>query len=70
MFLCQHLGILPEEVVYSREKMSDPTYKPPLCFRLALRLQNGGVYVGHYGNVELMKIYAFDVILIAEFMQL
>ena len=42
MFLCQHLGVAPKEGAYSRDKMSDPTYKPPLRFRLALRLQNGG----------------------------
>jgi len=30
--LCQHLGVAPEEGSYSRDKMSDPAYKPPLCF--------------------------------------
>jgi len=29
MFLCQHLGMAPEEGVYLRDKMSDPAYKPP-----------------------------------------
>ena len=31
MFLCQHLGVAPEEgaYMYSRDKTSDPTYKPP-----------------------------------------
>jgi len=42
MLLCQHLGVAPEEGVYLRDKMSDPAYKLPLCFRLALRLPNGG----------------------------
>ena len=42
MFLSQHLGVAPEEGAYSRDKMSDPAYKPPLCFQLALRLQNWG----------------------------
>jgi len=28
MFLCQHLGVAPEEGAYSRDKMSDPAYKP------------------------------------------
>ena len=46
MFLCQHLGMAPEEGAYSRDKMSDPAYKPPLHFRLALRLQNGGRICG------------------------
>ena len=31
---------------YSQDKMLDPTYKPPLRFRLALRLQNGGRICG------------------------
>jgi len=46
--LCQHLGVAPEEgaYMYSRDKMSDPAYKPPLRFRLALRLQNGGRICG------------------------
>ena len=45
-----NLGVATEEGAYSRDKMSDPAYKPPLCFRLALRLQKvGGVYAGHYG---------------------
>jgi len=35
-----------EEGAYSRDKMSDPAYKPPLRFRLALRLQNGGRICG------------------------
>ena len=42
MFLCQHLGVAQEEGAYSRDKISDPTYKPPLRFRLAQSLQNGG----------------------------
>jgi len=46
MFLCQHVGMAPEEGVYLRDKMSDPAYKPPLHFRLALRLQNGGHICG------------------------
>ena len=29
IFLCQHLGVALEEEAYSRDKMSDPTYKPP-----------------------------------------
>ena len=41
-FLGQHVGVAPEEGAYSRNKMSDPAYKPPLRFRLALRLPNGG----------------------------
>ena len=44
--LCQHLGVAPEEGAYSRDKMSDPAYKPPLHFQLALRLQNGGPICG------------------------
>ena len=40
----------PEVGAYSRDKMSDTPYKPPLRFRLALRLQKGGVYAGHYGT--------------------
>ena len=46
IMLCQHLGVAPEEGAYSRDKMSDPAYKPPLRFRLALRLQNGGCICG------------------------
>ena len=46
MFLRQHLGVAPEVGAYSRDKMSDPAYKPPLHFRLALRLQNGGRICG------------------------
>ena len=42
----KHLGMAPEEGAYSRDKMSDPAYKPPLRFRLALRLQNGGRICG------------------------
>jgi len=42
----EHLGVAPEVGTYSRDKMSDPAYKPPLCFRLALRLQNGGCMCG------------------------
>jgi len=42
MFPCQHLGVAPEEGEYSQHKISDPAYKTPLHFRLALRLQNGG----------------------------
>jgi len=49
MFLCQHLGVAPEAGAYSQDKMSDPAYKPPLRFRLALKLQNGGrIYAGRY----------------------
>jgi len=47
--ICQHLGVAPEEGAYSRNKFSDPAYKPHLRFRLALRLQNGGIYAGHNG---------------------
>ena len=32
--LCQHLGMAREEGAYSRDKMSDPAYKPLLRFRL------------------------------------
>ena len=39
--ICERLGVAPEVGVYSRGKMSDPAYKPPLRFRLALRLQKG-----------------------------
>ena len=46
MFLCQHLGVALEEGAYSWDKMSDPAYKPPLRFWLALRLQNGGRICG------------------------
>ena len=46
MFLCQRLGVALEEGAYSQDKMSDPAYKPLLCFRLALRLQNGGRICG------------------------
>jgi len=49
MFLYQHLGASPEEGAYSQDRMSDPAYKPPLRFRLVLRLQNGGGTCGHYG---------------------
>ena len=30
--LCKHLGVALEEGAYSRDKMSDPTYKPPYAF--------------------------------------
>ena len=46
IFLCQHLGMAPEEGAYLLDKMSDPAYKPPIRFRLALRLQNGGRICG------------------------
>ena len=50
IMLCQHLGVATEEGAYTRDKMSDPAYKPPPRFRLALKLQKGGgVYAGHYG---------------------
>ena len=39
IFLYRHLGVALEEGAYSRDKMSDLAYKPPLHFRLALRLQ-------------------------------
>jgi len=29
MFLCQHLGVAPEEGAHLQDKMSDPAYKPP-----------------------------------------
>ena len=29
IFLCQHLGMVPEEGAYLLDKMSDPAYKPP-----------------------------------------
>jgi len=45
MFL-GHLGVAQEEGAYSRDKMSDPAYKPPLRLRLALRLQNWGRICG------------------------
>ena len=32
MFLCQRLGVAPEVGAYTRDKMSDPTYKPPYTF--------------------------------------
>ena len=46
MFHGQHLGVTLEEGAYSRDKMSDPAYKPPLRFWLVLRLQNGGCIRG------------------------
>ena len=47
--ICEHLGVVPEVGAYMRDKMSDPAYKPPLHFRLGLRLQNGGPICRHYG---------------------
>jgi len=35
MFLCQHLGVVPEEGAYSRDKMS--AYKSPLRSKVAKR---------------------------------
>ena len=32
MFLCQHLGVAPEEGVYMWDKMSDPAYSLPYSF--------------------------------------
>ena len=29
MFLCQPLGVAPEEGAFSQDKISDPAYKPP-----------------------------------------
>ena len=63
MFLCQHLGVAPEEGVYLRDKMSDPTYKPPPCFRLVLRLQNQGVYIWDATVYIYVYIYYWSVML-------
>ena len=32
VIICKYLGVAPEEGAYSRDKMSDPAYKPPYVF--------------------------------------
>ena len=51
--LCQHLGVAPEKGVYSRDKMSDPAYKPPPTLSRALRLQNGDITVLLYRLIAM-----------------
>ena len=48
MFPCQHLGMIPEEGRGRIRKIKCliPHISPPLHFRLALRLQNGGRICG------------------------
>ena len=70
IMLCQHLGVPPEEGAYSQDKMSDPTYKPPVRFQLALRLQNGGriCSCGDSGYVSLSnQICSFDYTVVTLF---
>ena len=42
MFLSQNLGVALEAGVYSQDKMSDPSYKPPPTISTTLSLHNGG----------------------------
>jgi len=57
MLLCRRLDMAPEEGEYTRDKLSDPTYKPPLRFQLALRLQNGGCICGTLRYMVLMRLW-------------
>jgi len=45
MFLCQHLGVVPEEGAYLRDKMSDPAYKPPPTLLTSIKVAKQGAYM-------------------------
>jgi len=45
MFLCQHLGMAPEEGAYTRDKMSDPAYKPPPTLSTSAKVAKRGAYM-------------------------
>ena len=45
MFLCQHLGVAPEEGAYSRDKMSDLAYKPPPTLSTSAKVAKRGAYM-------------------------
>jgi len=42
--LCQRLGVAPEEGAYSRDKMSDPAYKPP-TLSTSVKVAKRGAYM-------------------------
>jgi len=46
MFLCQHLGVVPEEGVYLCDKMSDSTYKPSPTLSTSAKVAKRGVCMG------------------------
>jgi len=68
MFLCQDLGMAQEEKAYSRDKMSDPAYKPPML-STSVKVAKRGVYmrdttVRHGATVHFLAdanpLFCFD----------
>ena len=45
MFLCQHLGVAPEEGAYSRDEISDPAYKPPPTLSTNAKVAKRGAHM-------------------------